>query len=94
MTVNNEMKNIAETLRRTRTRAGFTQAELAEFIGVDRFAVARLESGRATAQIRQLIEALTALGLELTIVPKSRRLAAGDLVDPLEVGSPVRMTSS
>lgn len=79
MTNNAEIANISETLRLTRNRAGLTQAELAEFIGVDRFAVARLESGRATTQIRQLIEALAALGLELTVAPKSRRLAVGDL---------------
>lgn len=94
MTNNAEIANIAETLRLSRSRAGLTQAELAEFIGVDRFAVARLESGRATTQVRQLVEALAALGLELTVAPKSRRLAVGGTDKPLEAESSIRMRSS
>jgi transcriptional regulator with XRE-family HTH domain len=94
VTTNTEIVAIAETLRLTRNKAGLTQAELAEFIGVDRFVVARLESGRATTQVRQLIEALAALGLELTVVPKSRRLAVGDLGKPSEVESSMRIGSS
>jgi hypothetical protein len=67
---------------------------IAETLRLTRFVVARLESGRATTQVRQLIEALAALGLELTVVPKSRRLAVGDLGKPSEVESSMRIGSS
>ncbi|HVX23490.1 MAG TPA: helix-turn-helix transcriptional regulator [Acidimicrobiales bacterium] len=52
-----------------------TQAELGEFAGVDRSTVANLENARLTAQVRRLLAILDALGLHLTVTPRTRLLA-------------------
>jgi HTH-type transcriptional regulator / antitoxin HipB len=62
---------IGATLRRYRKLAGLTQAELATKMHARQGTVSRLESGIPTMQIHTLVEALTALNLELVIQPRS-----------------------
>ena len=70
---------LGAALRHARKRAGLTQAELGEFAGIDRFAVAAIERGHATTQLRRLFALLDAVGLDLVVTPLSCRLAtAGD----------------
>ena len=82
MSVDDAVQSLGGAIRQARIDAGLTQSELGEFMGVDRFAVAKLESGRMTTQLRRLIEALDAVGLELTVVPRSRRFAMADSTPP------------
>jgi transcriptional regulator with XRE-family HTH domain len=69
------LRDLGSTIRTARTAATLTQAELGTFIGADRFAVAALENGLATTQVRRLIKLLDVIGLELSVTPRSRRLA-------------------
>lgn len=64
-------KQIGAALRRYRKLAGLTQAELATRMQARQGTVSRLESGAPAMQIHTLIEAMTALNLELVIQPRS-----------------------
>ncbi len=64
-------KQIGAALRRHRKQAGLSQAALATKMQARQGTVSRLESGMPAMQIRTLIEALTALQLELVIRPRS-----------------------
>ena len=71
MAVDSSYTQIAGILRSERSRRGLTQGDLADFIGVSRTYVAQLESGKGTIQLRRLIEALAAVGVDLVAVPRS-----------------------
>ena len=64
-------KQIGAVLRRCRKQAGLSQADLATKMQARQGTVSRLESGTPAMQIRTLVEALTALNLELVIQPRS-----------------------
>lgn len=64
-------KQIGAALRRYRKQAGLTQADLATRMLARQGTVSRLESGMPAMQIHTLVEALTALNLELVIQPRS-----------------------
>ena len=64
----------ARVLREARRRAGLTQAELAERVGMLQPSVARLETGRRTPSVDTLERLLRACGMTLSAEP---RLAAG-----------------
>jgi HTH-type transcriptional regulator/antitoxin HipB len=64
-------KQIGAVLRRCRKQAGLSQADLATRMQARQGTVSRLESGAPAMQIRTLVEALTALNLELVIQPRS-----------------------
>jgi DNA-binding XRE family transcriptional regulator len=76
MATSTALQQIPLAVRGAREEAGLTQAELGEFVGTDRFAIAAIERGRLTAQVRRLIEVLDAVGLEIQIHPRTHRLAA------------------
>lgn len=50
-----------------RTRAGLTQAELAERAGLHRSYLSSLENGKAPAAMRAVMRALRALDLEVVV---------------------------
>ncbi|QSB15405.1 helix-turn-helix domain-containing protein [Natronosporangium hydrolyticum] len=58
------------TLRRERR---MTQAELAQWLGVDRTTVVRLEAGNLRA-VKRLTEALSVLGADLVVVPREAQV--------------------
>lgn len=78
MGMDSAVANLAAAIRQARVDAGLTQAELGAFVGASRFAVADLEAGKVTTQLRRLIETLDAVGLELVVEPRSKRLASVD----------------
>ena len=63
-------KQIGAVLRRYRKQAGLSQSELAAKMQARQGTVSRLESGMPAMQIHTLVEALTALNLELVIQPR------------------------
>jgi transcriptional regulator with XRE-family HTH domain len=63
---------IASVLRDARRSRALTQAELAELLGLHRSYLADLEAGRGTLQLRRLVRALNAMGIDLVAVPRSR----------------------
>lgn len=72
-------KELGSAMRRARRALGLTQGELGQYVGgVDRHVVAAIERGEFTQQVQRLIALLDVLGLELTVRPRSERLASAD----------------
>jgi HTH-type transcriptional regulator/antitoxin HipB len=61
---------LGRAVRAARTRAGLTQAELAERARANRYAIVILESGHETRAIEILFDTLAALDLELVVRPR------------------------
>lgn len=73
-------KQIGAIIRRARRNAGLTQTDLGKRIGLRQATVSKLEKGEPATRISTLLDALTALGLEL-IVDKRGRASRQDLED-------------
>ena len=73
-------KQIGAVIRRARRRAGMTQAALGAKIGLRQATISKLESGEPATQIITLLDALTALGLEI-IIDKRGMVSVQDLED-------------
>ena len=71
-----EAFELAARVRQARERVGLTQAELAARIGSTQPAVARLEAGGSTPSLRTLRRIAAALGFELVVELRPRRVAA------------------
>jgi HTH-type transcriptional regulator/antitoxin HipB len=61
------VKQIGAIIRRARRKAGLTQTELGKRIGLRQATISKLEKGEPATQLNTLLDALTALGLEITI---------------------------
>ena len=68
-------KQLAATLRRYRRQKRFTQLALGHLMHARQATVSKLESGERGTQIGILIDALTALDLELVIRPRTQATA-------------------
>jgi transcriptional regulator with XRE-family HTH domain len=87
--------SIVETLEAARETQGMTQAELASRAGTSRVTVGRIEAG-FDPKLSTLYELARALGLELTLVPKSlagevqafRRSGGRALAQPVGASAP------
>lgn len=64
-------KAIRDTLKRTMREQGLTQTALAEQLGIKQPSVADILTGRRGRQPESLLNLLDAVGLELTIQPKT-----------------------
>ncbi len=73
-------KQVGAIVRRARRRAGLSQAELGAKIGLRQATVSKLERGEPATQIITLLDALSALGLEI-IIDKRGRGSVQDLED-------------
>jgi len=73
-------KQIGAIIRRARRNAGLTQTELGKRIGLRQATVSKLEAGQPATQLSTLLDALTALGLEI-IIDKRSRASAKNLED-------------
>lgn len=71
-----EAFELAERVRQARERVGLTQAELASRIGSPQPAVARLEAAGSIPSFAMLRRIAAALGLELVVELRARRVAA------------------
>lgn len=69
-------KQLGAIVRRARKLAGLTQGALGEQIHMRQGTVSRLETGEPAVQLRTLMEALSALNLELVVRPRSKGSAA------------------
>lgn len=69
-------KQLGAILRRIRKQSGLTQAALGSQIHLRQGTVSRLEAGEPAVQLRTLTSALSALGLELVVRPRSKGSAA------------------
>jgi HTH-type transcriptional regulator/antitoxin HipB len=71
-----EAFGLAERVRKAREHVGLTQAELAARIGSTQPAVARLEAGGSAPSFAMLRRIAAALGFELVVELRPRRVAA------------------
>lgn len=69
-------KQLGAILRRARKQARLSQGALGEQIHLRQGTVSRLEAGEPAVQLRTLMEALSALKLELVVRPRSLSSAA------------------
>src|SRR5690348_58441 len=67
------MSSASFLIRKSRTAAGLTQAELAARAGLTQSAVARLERGRANPTIATLDNVIAATGRRLVLAAESHR---------------------
>lgn len=65
-------KQLGAILRRARKQAGLTQGDLGEQIHLRQGTVSRLEAGEPAVQLHTLMEALSALNLELVVRPRTQ----------------------
>lgn len=73
-------RQIGAIIRRARRNAGLTQTELGKRIGLRQATISRLEAGEPATRISTLLDALTALGLEI-LIDKRGSASAEDLED-------------
>lgn len=69
-------KQLGAIIRRARKQAGLSQGALGEQTHLRQGTVSRLEAGEPALQLRTLMEALSALNLELVVRPRSHGSAA------------------
>ena len=73
-------KQIGAIIRRARRNARLTQTELGKRIGLRQATISRLEKGEDETKLSTLLDALTALGLEI-IIEKRGRASGKDIED-------------
>ena len=71
-------KQIGATIRRARRNAGMNQTELGKKIGLRQATISKLERGEPATQLSTMLDALSALALEI-IIDKRKRASATDL---------------
>ena len=69
---------IGAIIRRARRNAGMNQTELGKKIGLRQATISKLERGEPATQLSTMLDALSALGLEI-IIDKRKRASATDL---------------
>jgi transcriptional regulator with XRE-family HTH domain len=82
-------EGLGRALREQRLERGWTQEQLAEWLGVDRTTIVRMEAGRHPALAR-LADALSLLGADLLVVPRGTRISIDDerVVEPPDGRAP------
>lgn len=69
-------KQLGAILRRARKQAGLSQSALGDNIHLRQGTVSRMEAGEPAVQLRTVMGALAALGLELVVRPRTKGSAA------------------
>ncbi|MDR9468052.1 helix-turn-helix transcriptional regulator [Marinospirillum sp.] len=76
-------QDIGEQLRAARKQLGQTQKQMSETTGIHKSTLSEIENGRFTGSLDILERYLDAVGLELTVAEKVRRLPDWDELDEL-----------
>ena len=71
-TIARTTKQLGTSVRRYRRQKSLTQNALAELMHARQATVSKLEAGEPATQLRVLMDALTALNLELVIRPRTK----------------------
>ena len=69
-------KQLGAIIRRARKQSDLTQKALGERVHLRQGTISRLEAGEPAVQLRTLMEALSALKLELVVRPRTQTSAA------------------
>ena len=80
-TITRTAKQLGATLRRYRRQKALTQLSLGNLMHARQATVSKLESGEPGTQLGVLIDALTALDLELVVRPRTK--ASADDIEKL-----------
>jgi HTH-type transcriptional regulator/antitoxin HipB len=80
-TIVRSAKQLGAALRRYRRQKGLTQSSLGNMMHSRQATVSKLESGAPGTQLGVLIDALTALDLELVVRPRTK--ASGTEIEEL-----------
>ena len=70
-------KQIGAVVRRERRRKGLTQEALGGKVGLRQATISKLEKGEPATQLRTLLDALTALDLQLVITERKKTSREG-----------------
>lgn len=73
-------KQIGSLVRRARKKCGMSQSQLGEKAGLRQATMSQVETGNPAATLETILAILSALDLELRIVPRSKGTAA-DIAD-------------
>ena len=73
-------RQLGAAIRRQRKQAGLSQGGLGARIGIRQATISKLEAGEAGTRLKTLLDALTALDLELVVRPRTKA-AIADLED-------------
>jgi len=73
-------KQIGAIIRRARRSAGMSQAALGAKIGMRQATISKLERGEPATQLVTLLDALSALGMEI-LIDRRGRVVVKDLED-------------
>lgn len=65
-------KQLGEALRRHRTLAGLNQSQVAAKAGLRQATISKIENGSEATKIETIYDVMAALGLEMTISPRSK----------------------
>jgi len=71
-------KQLGAIIRRERRNRGLSQAQLGEKISLRQATISKLEAGVPTTQLRTLLDALAAMGLE-NIIDKRGKTSTDDI---------------
>ena len=72
-----DAEDLGRAIRAVRRARGWTQSQLAAWLGVTRQTVASLEHG-GPVSLRVAMRAIALLGAKITVVPKATVLAVGE----------------
>jgi HTH-type transcriptional regulator/antitoxin HipB len=73
------MRDLAGSIRARRRQLGWTQAALAEKVGVRRYWIIDVEKGKSTAEVGLVLRALRALGLTIRLQPRDHLEATSEI---------------
>lgn len=71
-------RTLGAEIRAARTSAGLTQQALADNAGVSRPTVVQLEGGHPTGELGKALAVITALGLQISLIPESKPVRSLD----------------
>ncbi|MBU0504443.1 helix-turn-helix domain-containing protein, partial [bacterium] len=67
------ISHVVETISQCRKNKKMSQCELAEKVGIPQSHLSKIESGKVNIRLDSLTEILSALGLELVVIPRQKR---------------------
>lgn len=63
-------KEIGLLIRRRRNELGYTQSDIAAFMGCSQRLISEIENGRGSVGVQKILDLATGLGLDLTITAR------------------------
>ena len=74
---------LSSHLRALRKAKGLTQAELAARVGVDQTRIAKIERDPLSVSVKQFLQILSALGVQIALQPMPTRHGSASLTAPM-----------